>query len=99
MISIKIEKNRKYIYVEVSGHAEYAEKGSDIVCAGVSTLYQAFIRAADERGLVSSLWDDDVLAVRVIRCGESEKYFNVLKAGLGLLMEQYGEFMQLTGEK
>jgi uncharacterized protein YsxB (DUF464 family) len=26
--------------IEISGHANYAEHGKDIVCAGVSTIFQ-----------------------------------------------------------
>jgi uncharacterized protein YsxB (DUF464 family) len=33
--------------IEVSGHANYAEKGKDIVCAGVSTLWGTLLAALD----------------------------------------------------
>lgn len=34
--------------IEILGHAEYAPKGQDIVCAGVSTLTQNFIQSIEE---------------------------------------------------
>ena len=40
MITVKIYKNQEEEYVgfQAEGHAEYAEEGSDIVCAAVSIL-------------------------------------------------------------
>jgi uncharacterized protein len=40
------------ISVEVSGHAEFSRKGSDIVCAAVSALVQSVSRAAAAREIV-----------------------------------------------
>lgn len=37
MTTIKIRDNE----IEVKGHSGYAEKGSDIVCAGISVLVEA----------------------------------------------------------
>ena len=34
--------------IMVKGHANYAEPGKDIVCAGVSTMVQTLIRAIEE---------------------------------------------------
>lgn len=40
MISAKFKKKNNQIYwYRVTGHAGYANAGSDIVCAGVSALY------------------------------------------------------------
>ncbi|KAK9680593.1 Cysteine protease Prp [Popillia japonica] len=41
MISVKPKKNS----LTVSGHAGYAEKGKDIVCAGVSTLWNTLVES------------------------------------------------------
>ena len=46
MIKVVIEKNNsKIISFEVSGHSNYDEKGSDIVCAGVSAIVVGGINA------------------------------------------------------
>lgn len=44
MIEIEIEKGK----IAVKGHANYAEPGKDIVCAAVSTLFQALIASVEE---------------------------------------------------
>lgn len=44
MIKIKKSNNR----ITVSGHANYAPAGQDIVCAGISTLVQTLISSIEE---------------------------------------------------
>jgi uncharacterized protein YsxB (DUF464 family) len=34
--------------ITINGHANYAERGKDIVCAGVSTLVQTLIQSVEE---------------------------------------------------
>lgn len=38
MIKINIKETDKILSVMVKGHANYSEKGTDIVCAGVSSI-------------------------------------------------------------
>ena len=44
MIVVNVQKDR----ITVSGHAEYAEPGRDIVCAAISTLSQVFVASVEE---------------------------------------------------
>ena len=44
MIVVNVQKDR----ITVSGHAEYAEPGKDIVCAAISTLSQVFVASVEE---------------------------------------------------
>ena len=50
MIEVRVRKSQ----ILVSGHANYAEPGKDIVCAGVSTLAQSLIRS------IESLTSDEI---------------------------------------
>ena len=43
MIAVSIRKDG----IQISGHADYAESGKDIVCAGVTALTQTLIRALE----------------------------------------------------
>lgn len=43
MIAVCVRKGR----ITVSGHANYAEAGKDIVCAGVSALVQTLIKSIE----------------------------------------------------
>ncbi|HHX23220.1 MAG: ribosomal-processing cysteine protease Prp [Tepidanaerobacteraceae bacterium] len=45
MIKVRVQPHpyRGYKYMEISGHAQYAEYGKDIVCAGVSALTETAV--------------------------------------------------------
>ena len=90
------------------GHAGYAEKGSDPVCAGVSTLALTLCRRAEE------LADQGAVRIRalaaepgaaLVHCvplpgheAQTEEAFRVIAAGLRLLAEEYPGYVEETGE-
>ncbi len=46
MITIKIKRNKTYIYkIDINGHARYADCGKDIVCAAVSATVLTTVNA------------------------------------------------------
>lgn len=47
---IKIKLDEENLSLTVIGHADYAEYGKDIVCAGVSSLVQALASYAENNG-------------------------------------------------
>ncbi len=54
MIKIKIDNLNNPSYIKVTGHAEYAESGKDIVCSSVST---AFIMTVNQIELFEKIND------------------------------------------
>lgn len=44
MIAVSVRKDG----IEITGHANYAEVGKDIVCAGVTVLTQTLIRSMED---------------------------------------------------
>ena len=48
MIQIKIKQSWNDAEILIEGHAGYAEKGKDIVCAAISVLYQNLVNSIDE---------------------------------------------------
>lgn len=50
MITVQIERNKegRIVAFAANGHSGYAELGSDIVCAGVSTLLQTALLGLTE---------------------------------------------------
>ena len=88
MIQAAFDKNR----LRVSGHAGYAPKGQDIVCAAVSALVYA---------LIGTLEETENVAEVVLRPGyaavEAKKEtatFDLVRCGIGQLAEKYPEFVQ-----
>ena len=60
MINIElILKDEKCIGFTVSGHAGYAEKGQDIVCAAVSATSQMSLIGIENLGIDFKLFEED----------------------------------------
>lgn len=87
MIQVRFEKNR----LTVCGHAGYAARGEDIVCAAVSALVYALIGDLQERGLVRELV---IRPGYVMLCAEGAcaAEFALVRCGLEQLQARYGEF-------
>lgn len=88
MIYIKFGPGTKIIF---QGHAGQAERGRDIVCAGVSTLYYTFYAACEAKetvmGNVKLLEAEPVYKNRVA--------FNTVKTGLEILVSKYPEYITI----
>lgn len=81
--------------MQFSGHAGYAEKGKDIVCAGVSTLYGTLLAELDERerngeGTVTTM--GGVVAFKP-ESPQIEGIYAMIWRGILLLAAQYGKFI------
>lgn len=107
MIQIRFEDNGGCIGVTAKGHAGYAPKGQDVVCAAFSALMvtlaaqvldlkeQGYFREEPEVKL------EDGAAV--IRChprsgckGITKKYFEMIEGGCVLMEMDYGSFVDVT---
>lgn len=55
MIKIKREENvifnNRFVSIEITGHADYAPHGYDIVCSAVSSLYQTLLLTLEEKNI------------------------------------------------
>lgn len=67
--------------ITVSGHAEYAEIGKDIVCAGVTALVQELIRSIED--LTSDQIQYDITP------GRADIYFRDLSEAGELLVDSF----------
>ena len=105
MIKIKVfedYKNKEYI-IDISGHAGYAEKGKDIVCAGVSTLFYTFLNYCEEAcehntlcKLEKAITDNKcVLQLRDEAMLEGQA-LRVIVKGFKMLAETYPEYVALS---
>lgn len=88
-----IEVTFSYHRVTVQGHAGYAPKGEDIVCAAVSALTYALIGALEEEGLIREL---------VVRPGfvtvaakKEDKAFDVVRCGIGQIAARYPQCVRV----
>lgn len=84
----------------VLGHANYAEHGKDIVCAGVSALVQALMGWAYDSGCeiecISRDSTNNELIVSCIGDKAVEAAFTMTYIGLGQIAESYPDHLQIT---
>lgn len=91
------DENGKIIRLEVKGHSGYAEAGSDIVCAAVSTACQMAVNGieAGELAKISYETDDGFLVCDISR--EREEGADVLLESLMItiyaIARQYGKYL------
>ena len=78
------------------GHADYAEKGKDIVCSAVSTLFYTLVSSLEEMGCELDVKAEEgdsyveCVAMPPIRGHVMQTYWTIL-VGLQMLAEQYPE--------
>lgn len=90
---------------EVTGHAGYAEHGSDIVCAAISMLAYTTLRSLHDvagREDVRYSVDEDTGNMHVMLSGVDEKsrvILETLQVGVESTIEMYSDYIRLTKEE
>lgn len=95
MITIIYDEKGKDMSLQASGHAGYAPKGQDIVCAAVSTLMQSLAYSVDSGTVTCDPGGDNILRVQVSRSLDTLAKFELVMDGLYLLAQQYPENVRL----
>lgn len=90
---IRIHYNRRALALTVSGHAGYAERGRDIVCAGVSTLVFALGRYL---GNLEKYGDTVLVYSRETDNAKHIAAFDMALDGLYMTEESFGEYVEIT---
>lgn len=102
MITVTFDKNNLVLSVE--GHAKYAEKGKDIVCASVSTLFFTtaynILEMFEEKDVDISMSDNGFGQICCREVNADEKFKCVLAFGFALtgfemIERDYGEYVKL----
>ena len=83
------------------GHAGYAPKGQDIVCAAVSTLMQSLAYSVDNDGYGGAIEfdggkDGPVFSVQARMCPENRAKFELVLDGLYLLQQNYPAYVTVV---
>lgn len=80
--------------LRLEGHAEYAERGKDIVCAAVSTLVCTLVANLEDIGCEMKQ-DGDTVTVRcVLWDEESHTIWDAFTKGLYLTAENYPLYVE-----
>lgn len=94
MIEVTVREHE----ISLSGHANYAEAGRDIVCAGVTTLMQTMIRSIED--LTEDKIEYSISPGRVdIKYGNlSEKSKTLVDSffiGICMIAEEFPEYVRI----
>ena len=103
MTQVRYDRVGNSFLLACQGHAGYAEKGKDIVCAGISALCGALEIALDnlqDKGLVQThfcAWSDAYFIAEATATDENNGVrtaFEVIYDGFCRMEEEYAAFME-----
>lgn len=94
MIEVSVRKDE----VKVSGHANYAVSGSDIICAGVTALIQTLIKSIED--LTEDKIEYEISPGRVdIKYGDlSEKSRTLVDSffiGVSMIADEFPDYVRI----
>ena len=97
-------RDGRYCGFHSSGHAGYADKGKDIVCAGVSALVincaNSIEKLTKDRADIEHAADGSVFCmVKAPVSTESELLLRSLRMGVTGIYEQYRKYIRLVDEE
>ncbi|MBR0461217.1 MAG: ribosomal-processing cysteine protease Prp [Erysipelotrichaceae bacterium] len=100
MVKVKfsLDDEGNYTYLLVSGHAEYADYGSDLICASVSSIIFGLMNGLDENGFEGVTISDSENQIEIINESRSDKandYIELVIYQLKTIEESYGEFIKV----
>jgi len=102
MIRVLIKTcNSKILRIELKGHADYADEGHDIVCAGVSACFLGALKAVKNAESVKYSYEKGqgyVEATKEITSYDSI-VLDVLYRQLELIAKSYPEFVEIINER
>lgn len=93
MIQITYNEMGDMMFLRAEGHAEFAPKGQDIVCAAVSALMQTLAYSLDS-GTVTCADDRNLMVVQAKQGTDSLEKFELVTDGLILLADAYPEHVR-----
>ena len=93
MIQITYNEMGDMMFLRAEGHADFAPKGQDIVCAAVSALMQTLAYSLDS-GTVTCADDRNMMVVQAKQGTDSLAKFELVTDGLILLADAYPEHVR-----
>lgn len=92
---INVDTNLKTDVI-ITGHANYAPAGSDIVCAAVSVLYETLKGLLKEKATIEEADGSARLILKTDQIGDEEEcYLNFFLSGIQGIEKAYPKHVQL----
>ena len=99
-VSYQLDEN-KYSYLKVTGHAEFADEGQDLICAAVSSIFYGLMNALDEMPEDAEVHDNpDDIEIRILSDDQTvQNYINLVLIQLKTIEYSYGDFITIKERK
>lgn len=99
MMLIQMSNNGMQMHLHMTGHAGYAERGKDIVCAAASMLAQALMAALEgvEGITIRYRAEPGDLELTATEAAETRPMWQMAQAGFRLLGAKYPKNVVLRG--
>lgn len=96
MIKVSIISSGEIVNgLEVKGHANFAEHGKDLVCAGVSCILTGGFNALDKEDIEEITLEEGYAKVIVEPSSKSVDVINVILIQLQTIQESYPKFIKI----
>lgn len=99
MIRVRIKYKSKMVEeISISGHAGYADKGKDLICAAVSSISIGLCNAIDELKVTANIEIGDNI-IKISNIGVDELSQTVLKTAiiqLETVEEQANKYLEIN---
>ena len=98
MVKVKYTyKNNHYVSLNVKGHAEFSEKGKDLVCASVSSIVFGLMNALDELNKKVDIneLDNEINIVNDSKNSKADDYIELAIFQLKTLEESYEKYVKV----
>ncbi|MDO4500471.1 MAG: ribosomal-processing cysteine protease Prp [Erysipelotrichaceae bacterium] len=98
MIKVKysVDEDQYYTYLDLRGHADFADFGKDLICASVSSIIFGLMNALDEiEGVTIKELNNHIEIINESKLEEVNHYFKLILIQLKTIEESYGEFIKV----
>lgn len=99
-VSIRSDKENNINYIFVSGHANYSVRGSDIVCAAVSTAMYMSVKLVEKVCPKYSFKENEEVATMELTIIETNEFTNIildnLVETLASLEKDYKKYISIS---
>lgn len=91
-----ILENGYYTHLIVTGHAEYAEYGNDLICASVSSIMFGLMNCLDEyQDVTINVGENKIEIKNECKLDEVNNFMKLALIQLKTIEESYGEFIKV----
>lgn len=94
MITVRIYETEEENIIKLEGHAEYAPKGEDIVCAAVTGMVILTDEICSELNGISIIAEGKA-KFKFIKSYESERFIYNFSNAIEKIADEYGDYIQL----